>query len=96
MALVQPVNTIQIQSKIDDFANGFISLYDLAADLVAFNANLTSANPMIVGLNGQAMDDATMTELRNRIAALQTFITWATTGGASAPLTYLRNVKRSV
>jgi hypothetical protein len=42
------------------------------------------------------MDDTTMTELRNRIAALQTFLTWATTGGNAAPLTYLRSVKRSV
>jgi hypothetical protein len=96
VALVQPVNTIQIQTKVDDFANGFISLYDLASDLVAFNANLTDNNPMVVGINGQTMDVATMTELRNRIAALQTFLTWATTGGQSAPLTYLRSVKRSV
>lgn len=95
MTLVQPVNTVQIQAKIDEFANSFITLYDLAQDLVAFSANLTSGNTMVVGLDGQPMNDATMTELRNRINALQTFLTWAVTGSPS-PLVYLRSVKRSV
>lgn len=97
MALVQPVNTAQVQQKIDDFANAFIAMYDLAKDLVAFGANLTPANPLVVGLDGQPMTDAVMTELRARINALQTFIAWADGNGSpTAPLNYLRSVKRAV
>lgn len=95
MTLVQAVNTAQIQQKIDEFANEFIGLYSLASDLVAFNANMTSANPMVQGLDGQPMTDPVMNELKARINALQTFLTWAN-AGAPSPLVYLRSVKRSV
>jgi hypothetical protein len=99
MALVQAVNTAQIQAKIDEFAQHFLALESMAEDLVAFATNLTQANVdnhMLLGNDGQAMDAATMAELQARLQALQNFVTWANTGGNSAPVKYLRGIKRNV
>ena len=99
MALVQPVNTAQIQAKIDEFAQHFLALEAQAEDLVAFATNLTAANAtggMLVGNDGQPMDAAIMAELQARLNAMGNFVTWATTGGASSPVKYLRSIKRAV
>lgn len=95
MALVQPVNVVQVQQKIDDFANQFIALEETAEDLVQFATELTPGNPMLRALDGTQMADATVAELARRLNAMQGFVTWATTGNPS-PVKFLRSVKRVV
>lgn len=98
MALVQAVTTEQIQSKIDEFAIIFFDLESRAELLVAFKANLTQTNVdagLVKGDDGMAMPPAILAEFNSRLAALQTFVTWANTGSPS-PLAYLRSVKRAV
>lgn len=98
MALVNAVNTAQIQAAIDDFAAKFLALEGQAEDLVAFAANLTQANAtagLVQGNDGQAMSAAVLTELQARLNALNSFITYATTG-SPPPVKYLRGVKRAV
>jgi hypothetical protein len=99
MALVQPVNTAQIQQKIDDFARAFIALESQAQDLVAFNSNLTQANVtagLLKGDDGLPMTIATLTEMQSRLGALQNFLNYANGGGANSPLNYLHGIKRAV
>lgn len=97
MALVQAVNTIQVQQKIDDFARNFRELEAAAQDLVAFRAELLdNANvPLVLGIDGQAMTATVKTELAARLNALNSFVTYANTGNPS-PLAYLRSIKRNV
>lgn len=98
MALVQKVSTAAIQGEIDRFANAFLQNFDLAQDLLAFRANLTPANiaaGWLVGDDGGPLVEGVRAELDARLAALQTFVTWANAGNPS-PVNFLRSAKRSV
>lgn len=99
MALVEAVNTAQVQAAYDDWARQFLEMTERAKQLVAFRAEITPANAtagMLLGNDGAAMPPALITELGSRYGALQNFVTWAETGGASSPVNYLRATKRAV
>lgn len=101
MAMVQPLNTVQIQQPFDAWADEFLGMVERAKQMVAQSADWTAAMatanpPLLVGLDNAGMAEPVRANLIAKYAALQNFITWAETGGANSPVNYLRANKRTV